>query len=337
MTNLSLPTVSFIIPTLNAASILSRCLVAIREQDYPQKKIEIIVADAYSTDTTRAIARKYDAKVIDNPAILHEPGKTLASKVATGDILFFTDADNILAHNNWLRLMVKPYIEQHGVIGFLPQTTAPPDSSSLNQYLGYLFTDPLTWFIYGAAANPAHFDHTYRPITETADYKVYQFTVLDHPLFGLSQGTGISRQFNRTGKGQADDILAGIKLIEEGGKIAYVPEATLYHYHVKSLIDFAKKYRWRIRNNLTKKVKGMGLTHRLVFFNRTRKLRLLLFIPYSLSLILPLIDAIHLARQWRNPVMFWHLPSCLTLTYLILTEYARKLLGFAQPVGTYGK
>lgn len=330
------PSVSFIIPTLNAGRFLSRCLKAISEQDYPKNKIEIIVADAYSTDNTRAIAREFGAKVINNPKILHEPGKTLATKIATGKLLFYTDADNILATKTWLRDMVRPYQEQLDVLGFLPQTVPPPDSSSLNRYLGYLFTDPLTWFIYGPAANPHDYKAIYRPLTATALYDIYRFEVTNHPLFGLSQGVGVASRFKRGGLGYADDILSGIQLIKQGGLVAYVPKAQVYHYHVESLGNFVKKYRWRARNNLNQKVKGMGLVNRLQFFNPTRRLRAVLFIPYSLSMILPTIDAIRLAIKWRDLVMFWHLPACLTLSYIIISEYLKKVLGKNETMGNYG-
>jgi glycosyltransferase involved in cell wall biosynthesis len=337
MADSSLPTVSFIVPTLNAERFLKSCLDAIRGQDYPANKIEIIVADAGSTDKTREIAKKYGAKIVENPAILHEPGKTEGTKQATGELLFYTDADNVLANKQWLRLMAAAYTENKEVVGFLPQTTAPPDSSGLNQYLGYLFTDPLTWFIYGAAANPCDYEFRYKPVVKTKNYRLYRFSANDHPLFGLSQGAGVTKDFQRGGKGAADDILSGIQLIERGGLIAYVPEAYVYHYHVEGFGDFIKKYRWRIRNNLNQQVKGMGLVNRLSFFDRQKKLKLYLFVPYALTLVGPIIDAVGLAVGWRSWVMFWHVPASLCLGVLIVIEYGAKLLGLNRHVGTYGK
>src|SRR3989344_8220170 len=101
-----LPKVSFIIPTLNAAWILPKCLFAIRNQAYPQKKIEIVIADGGSTDNTIRIAKRYNSIVIDNPSVNQEPGKSLAAKKATGEILFFTDADNVIVGREWIKSMV---------------------------------------------------------------------------------------------------------------------------------------------------------------------------------------------------------------------------------------
>ncbi len=333
----TLPKVTFIIPTLNAEPFIKRCLSAIRNQDYPKDKIEIIVADAGSTDKTKAICDQFNAIIIDNPYILHEPGKTHASKEAKGELLFYIDADNILAHDQWLASMVKPYLEQKNILGLLPQTQPPPDSSPINRYLGYLFTDPFTWFVYGVSANPSDYEKQYQPELKTKEYIIYKFNAANHPLFGLSQGVGVSRNFERGGMGTADDILSGIQIIEQGGNIAYVPSAGVYHYHVTDLENFKNKYRWRIRNNLNQRVKGMGFVNRLQFFSLTRKARAILFVPYSLTLVGPSLHALLLSLKWHDMVMFWHVPACFTLGWIMLVESLKKGLGIKAPIGTYGK
>ena len=63
--------VSIVIPTKNSESFLDRCLSSIRKQTY--KRIEIVLVDGYSTDSTIKIANKYDARIF-----LYEP------KVAKG-------------------------------------------------------------------------------------------------------------------------------------------------------------------------------------------------------------------------------------------------------------
>ena len=58
-----LPLVSVIIPTYNSASTLGVCLISLKNQTY--KNIEIIIVDNFSTDTTRAIAKKYTENVFE--------------------------------------------------------------------------------------------------------------------------------------------------------------------------------------------------------------------------------------------------------------------------------
>ena len=176
----NLPKVSFIIPTLNSQKFLNLCLKTIRSQNYPKNKMEIIVADGGSKDKTIEIAKKYKAKVIENREVLTEPGKTLGSKIAKGQILFYTDADNILSHKNWILSMVKPFMDNPKIIGFLPQTIPAPDSNSLDRYLGYLCTDPFTWFLYGNGTSGKDYPKLYKPLFKKKDYLVYKKQV---PMF----------------------------------------------------------------------------------------------------------------------------------------------------------
>src|SRR5438093_12042054 len=92
--SVELPKVSFIMPTLNAAAILDNCLASIAAQTYPRDRYEIILADAFSKDATRTIAKKYGAIVIDDSGGNMEQGKRLALRHATGEFVLFVDADN---------------------------------------------------------------------------------------------------------------------------------------------------------------------------------------------------------------------------------------------------
>ena len=56
--------VSIIIPTKNNGNIIERCLDSIRELDYPEDKIEVIIVDGRSTDKTGEIAKRYGYKVV---------------------------------------------------------------------------------------------------------------------------------------------------------------------------------------------------------------------------------------------------------------------------------
>lgn len=331
-----LPKVSFIIPTLNASHTLGRCLSAIRAQTYPQSQVEIIVSDGGSTDDTVKIANKYNAMVIKNPEVLHEHGKSRASKIATGDLVFYTDADNILAHTNWLSLMVRPYMDNPKIMGFLPQTIPAQDSNPIDRYMGYLFTDPFTWFVYYPSANPKDYDYAYTPMKTTPSYKIYQFSIDNPPLFGLSQGVGTNKLFKRDSYGYADDLLAGIKLIEQGGLVAYIPDAGVYHYHVTDLNSFIRKYSWRTRNNLSQEVKGMGIVNRTKFFSLKKKFRMYLFLPYAFSILFPFIDALRLSARHHDFVMLWHVPMSFIMASIIVHETVKNALRLDSKLKNYG-
>src|SRR5690242_17040473 len=84
--------VSIIIPTLNEEKSLPRLLLSITRQTFLPK--EIIVADAFSSDKTREIARSFGCNVIDGG--LPGKGRNEGVKKATQSFLLFLDADVVL-------------------------------------------------------------------------------------------------------------------------------------------------------------------------------------------------------------------------------------------------
>jgi len=329
------PKVTFIIPTLNAEEYLPACLTSIRDQIYPQTQIEIIIADGGSTDTTRDIAKKFNAKIIRNKKVYQEYGKTEASKKATGSLLFYVDADNVLATDSFVASVVDVYLKHPEVMGYLPQTIPPEHSHPIDRYMGYLFTEPLTWFIYKNAANPKDFHKSYIPLFTSSAYELYRFPKDRIPLFGLAQGVATNRRFVRGTFDYADDILSGIKLIQEGGIVAYIPSATLYHYHIRSYGQFVQKYRWRVQNNFSKTIKDTGLVSRMSYFSPSQKFRIFLFLPYALSVIFPLLDGIRLTIRYRDTVMLYHPIISYTLAWIIIIERIRVLFYHKPDIGHY--
>jgi glycosyltransferase involved in cell wall biosynthesis len=330
-----LPKTTFIVPTLNAEKYLPSCLSSIRNQKYPQRLIEIIIADGGSTDKTKNIAISFGAIIISNPKIYQEYGKTLASKVAKGALLFYIDSDNVLATKTFVSSVVNVYRKHLEVMGFLPQTVPAPDSNPIDRYLGYLFTDPFTWFVYKNSANPGDFHKKYKPIFSSSEYELYRFPKEQIPLFGLAQGVATNKKFIRGTYDYADDILSGIKLIRRGGIVAYIPKATLYHYHIRSFRQFIQKYSWRVRNNFSRSIKDTGLVSRLSYLSPCQKLRIVLFLPYALSVIFSLIDAVLLSFRYKDRVMLYHLIISYTLAWIIIIERIRTLFCPKQQIGIY--
>jgi glycosyltransferase involved in cell wall biosynthesis len=94
-------TVSVILPTLNAERWIPDQLAALAAQRYPDEW-ELIVADNGSTDNTRSVALSsrsgfqrfglIDASGVRRPAHARNEG----ARAASGDLLLFTDADDIV-------------------------------------------------------------------------------------------------------------------------------------------------------------------------------------------------------------------------------------------------
>ncbi|HUW71713.1 MAG TPA: glycosyltransferase [Candidatus Humimicrobiaceae bacterium] len=97
---------SIIIPTLNE----EKCLPLLLEEIKKQKSVgnyEIIVADAGSTDKTVEIAKGFDCEVIKGG--LPAKGRNEGARIARGDILLFTDADNIYLPEDFLKNLLEEF------------------------------------------------------------------------------------------------------------------------------------------------------------------------------------------------------------------------------------
>jgi glycosyltransferase involved in cell wall biosynthesis len=86
------PTVTVVIPALNEAERLPDLLGTLARQTQPPE--QIVIADAGSTDGTRAIAEQHGAQVVDGgkPAA----GRNAGARVASSDLILFLDADDEL-------------------------------------------------------------------------------------------------------------------------------------------------------------------------------------------------------------------------------------------------
>jgi hypothetical protein len=124
----AVPFVSVVIPVRNDAARLERCLISIRTGSYPADRLEIIVADNGSTDTSRDVARGHGATVLQFPDIRVSEVRNRAAAAARGQVLVFVDADHVLdAH--WI---------SHGVDSLLRSGAAAVGA-------GYYAPDDGTW------------------------------------------------------------------------------------------------------------------------------------------------------------------------------------------------
>lgn len=89
------PFVSVVITTKNEEKNIENCLKSIKEQTYPQDKIEIIVVDNDSTDKTKEIAKKYTNLIFDKGPE-RSSQRNFGVRQSNGEFFLYLDADMVL-------------------------------------------------------------------------------------------------------------------------------------------------------------------------------------------------------------------------------------------------
>ena len=129
------PSVSVIVAARNEEKNISSCMESLLKIDYPREKLEIIVINDRSTDTTGEIIKSYSQKhpeiiyleTEDSPDRLRGKTGALSQAISKskGEIIFTTDAD-CEVKPAWVKEMVRYYDENTGVVN--SYTIVKPES-----------------------------------------------------------------------------------------------------------------------------------------------------------------------------------------------------------------
>ena len=98
------PVISVLIPTYNSAKTIKMTLESIRKQSYPQNRIQIIVVDGGSNDSTLTIAKRYGCEIVNNPKTDIVNAEFLGYKKATGKYLVGLAPDEVLENKHSLEI-----------------------------------------------------------------------------------------------------------------------------------------------------------------------------------------------------------------------------------------
>ncbi|EKD94687.1 MAG: glycosyl transferase, partial [uncultured bacterium] len=252
------PTVSILIPTLNASSVLGNCLESIKKQNYPAEKIEIIVADGGSSDGTVEIAKKYGAVVVENKLKTGEAGKAAALRAAGGEFAALIDSDNILPDGSWLEQMIEPLLEHEEAVGSEPwQYVWRKEDGFIDRYCSLIgMNDPFVMFL-------GNYDRVNILTGKWTEVKHDEKDFGDYLLVGLDKrgvptiganGTVFRSGFlkNRVRGDYLFDIDILAKEIKEKGFVKFikVKNGIIHNFCGRDAGKFARKQRRRVKDYL---------------------------------------------------------------------------------------
>ncbi|MBI4767041.1 MAG: mycofactocin biosynthesis glycosyltransferase MftF, partial [Deltaproteobacteria bacterium] len=129
----SVPMISVIIPVHNRPDEIRSCLEALLQVDYPREKVEILVVDDASTDSTPEVVSEFPVTLIRLSENRQAPFcRNLGSRRACGEILAFIDSD-CLASPPWLRELV-PVFNDRSVAAVGGKVDSYYDRKGLDRY-----------------------------------------------------------------------------------------------------------------------------------------------------------------------------------------------------------
>lgn len=329
------PTISVITPTYNSSKTIEDCLSSIRNQNYLQSKIEIIIIDGGSKDSTLDIVKKFKVKLIkvDSKKQNVELNKILGIKKAKGGLLLMMDHDNIFPNKNILRRMVKPLKDDKEIIGV--ETTHyhyGKEMTNLDRYFALFgVTDPLAYYLGKADRMPYLIDgyaKKYNP-TDEGDYYVVNFSKNEIPTLGAN-GFMVRRKILMENAdmriGRYFPIDVNVDLIKKGfnkyafikGSITHIAGHGNVGHYLKRRMMFVKQYYLSEDNSSTKKSRRYSVYEKKDFW------KLIYFIFISTTFVVPLFDSIRGYIKIRDLAWFIHPILCFGFvgmySYVILSH-----------------
>ena len=231
------PKASFIIAAYNEEDVIAQKIENTLALDYPREQMEIIIASNGCTDRTNEIVRAFDDPRV-RLLCLEKPGKmeavNEAVRIASGEILVFTDADFMLDPHT-LRLMARKFADPEvgGVSGARkPGITRKGDATGEGEGL-YVKWDKL------------------QKILESKIGSVY---AADGLLYAIRKQLYVPLDDPNRG----DDMTISTNVPLSGYRLVFEPQATAWEngsIHAKS--EFRRKA--RIANRCTRALLGHGL------------------------------------------------------------------------------
>lgn len=216
--------ISVIIPTHNAEPYIHDLLTSLQAQSVSS---EVIVIDSSSSDCTIKIADSFPikTKIILKGSFDHGGTRNLAVKQATGSIIVFLTQDALPADTHFLKKLVKPLSDPQIAATYgrqIPRADAKPTerfSRSFNYPKYPLLKDK------GSIAALGIKTFFFSNVCSAIRKKEFE------EIEGFTQKVIMNE----------DMLLAG-KLIQNGYKIAYVPDAVVIHSHNYSWLQQFKRY-----------------------------------------------------------------------------------------------
>jgi glycosyltransferase involved in cell wall biosynthesis len=301
--------ISVLIVTLNPGPILEEALKSVREQNYDQKKIEIIVADGGSKDGTTELVKKYSGKLIPENTGSSEAAKSIAFKQAKNEIVMEIACDNILPNKDWLKIMVEAYEKEPDATGcYSWRYTHKFKDKPLNRYFSLVGgNDPVAIFL-GKADRQSYLSNKWSLEGKVIDRKEYFFVEFDTDNLPTVGANGFLIKRATLAKAMIDQkhyfhIDVNWDLVNQGLNKYVVVKNGIFHASGEDFFNYLAK-----RKKYMEKLYLRDLLHRryLVYDKNKDRRKVILYSLSALTLVWPTFQAIRGYLKIHDWAWFYH-------------------------------
>lgn len=196
---------SLVIRTYNESRYLPQLLDAVRRQTVPADQREVIIVDSGSQDATPQIARDAGCRIVNIAQSEFSFGRSLnkGCDAAQGRHLVFISGHCVPVQDTWLERLVAP-LDAEAAITYGRQEGGPESKFSEHMLFAKYF--------------PA------------ADVPPPSPFFCNNANAALRRDIWLRHRFDETLTG-LEDMHLGRRVVADGHKVRYVPEASVYHFH----------------------------------------------------------------------------------------------------------
>jgi hypothetical protein len=215
--NLSDVDVSVVVRTLNEEKYLPELLAGIARQETGGLRTEVVLVDSGSTDETLSIARQYGCHIhqIDRTEFSFGRSLNVGCEAASGSLLAILSGHCVPADSNWMANICQPIIEGVADYVYGRQIGGPASHLSECRIFAKYFPEVSQIPQEGFFCNNAN------AVISRSAWEHYRF---DESLTGL------------------EDMELAQRLVRDGGKVAYVAQAPVYHHHHESWTQIRRRF-----------------------------------------------------------------------------------------------
>lgn len=335
------PFFSIVIATYNSEKTLRYTLESIRNQDFDQDDLEILVVDGGSTDRTLQYAKDFGVIILNNPKRLPEYAKTIGTESANGLYIIRMDSDEEFSYKSQLRDKMT-FLKRHPEIKMLMPNkivSGRKDICGISSEYMNILGDPFSYFVYKTKEDKIA---TYKDniIEQEENAVVMRFKEGDiYPLADSATST-LSLDYLKEVHGNdyntIDFTCAAYDIvISETELCGCIKSDIIKHNCSSSFKVYLSKLRFRVINNLFHK-KESGYSQKELH-SADLKRRKILFCFYALLVPIPLIDSIRLAIKYRDLSFALHFIYLYYVCIEIFLLSIKKMLGRTVINENYGK